>query len=78
MLILLAKLNKRLLLAIPAVMIGALPFGTAIEPTFLKGMIIPYTFLMLYCTSICYPGPVRSLVRETYRQGIRPACRYPG
>lgn len=45
---LLTKLNKNLLLAIPAMMLAGFAFGATIESTFLKGLIIPFTFLMVY------------------------------
>ncbi|MBL0224479.1 MAG: arsenic resistance protein [Geobacteraceae bacterium] len=45
---LLAKLNKNLLLAIPVMMLAGFAFGIKTEAGFLKALIIPFTFLMVY------------------------------
>ncbi|MBE2887616.1 arsenic resistance protein [Geobacter anodireducens] len=45
---LLIRLNKNLVLAIPAVMAAGFAFGLAAETGFLKELIIPFTFLMVY------------------------------
>lgn len=45
---LLSRLNKNLVLAIPAVMAAGFAFGLAAETGFLKELIIPFTFLMVY------------------------------
>ncbi|BEH10609.1 arsenic resistance protein [Geobacter sulfurreducens] len=45
---LLSRLNKNLVLAIPATMAAGFVFGLAAETGFLKGLIIPFTFLMVY------------------------------
>jgi len=45
---LLTKLNKNLLLAIPSMMLAGFAFGVSVEAGFLKGLIIPFTFLMVY------------------------------
>jgi ACR3 family arsenite transporter len=45
---LLTKLNKNLLLAIPAMMLTGFAFGVTLEAGFLKALIIPFTFLMVY------------------------------
>jgi ACR3 family arsenite efflux pump ArsB len=44
----LTRLNKNLLLAIPAMMLAGFAFGTLVESGFLKTLIIPFTFLMVY------------------------------
>lgn len=44
----LMKMNKHLVLAIPAAMAAGFVFGLAVEPAFLKGLIVPLTFLMVY------------------------------
>lgn len=44
----LTKLNKNLLLAIPTLMLAGFAFGTVVDARFLKGLIIPFTFLMVY------------------------------
>ncbi len=46
--ILLTKLNKNLVLAIPAMMLAGFVFGATVESGFLKTLIIPFTFLMVY------------------------------
>lgn len=45
---LLTKLNKNLLLAIPAMMLAGFCFGALIDAGFMKNFIIPFTFLMVY------------------------------
>lgn len=45
---LLSRLNKNLVLAIPAMMAAGFAFGLAAETGFLKELIIPFTFLMVY------------------------------
>jgi ACR3 family arsenite efflux pump ArsB len=45
---LLTKLNKNLLLAIPTMMLIGFVFGVAVDSGFLKALIIPFTFLMVY------------------------------
>ena len=45
---LLTKLNKNLLLAIPTMMLVGFVFGVAVDSGFLKALIIPFTFLMVY------------------------------
>ena len=42
------KLNKNLLLAIPTLMLAGFAFGTMVDAGFLKALIIPFTFLMVY------------------------------
>ena len=44
----LTKLNKNLLLAIPVMMLAGFVFGVAVDAAFLKALIIPFTFLMVY------------------------------
>ncbi len=41
-------INKNLIIAIPAMMIAGFGFGLAYPAGFLKGLIIPFTFLMVY------------------------------
>ena len=45
---LLAKLNKNLLLAIPTMMLAGFAFGIIVDAGFMKALIIPFTFLMVY------------------------------
>lgn len=45
---LLQKMSKNLTLAIPAMMLAGFIFGIFIDATFLKTLIIPFTFLMVY------------------------------
>ena len=44
----LTKLNKNLLVAIPTMMLAGFGFGVITDAGFLKGLIIPFTFLMVY------------------------------
>ncbi len=44
----LAKLNQNLVLAIPAMMLAGFAFGLATEAAFLRHLILPFTFLMVY------------------------------
>lgn len=44
----LGKLNKNLVSAIPAMMAAGFVFGLAVDAGFLKGLIIPFTFIMVY------------------------------
>ncbi|MBE0598720.1 MAG: arsenic resistance protein [Desulfuromonadales bacterium] len=43
-----AKLNQNLVLAIPAMMLVGFAFGVTADPTSLKHLILPFTFLMVY------------------------------
>ena len=43
-----AKLNRNLILAIPAMMLAGMAFGLATDAAFLKNLILPFTFLMVY------------------------------
>jgi len=45
---LLGKINKRLIIAIPVMLVAGFGFGVATEAAFLKGLILPFTFLMVY------------------------------
>lgn len=45
---LLATLNKKLTLAIPAMMLAGVAFGLLVDAAFLKSLILPFTFLMVY------------------------------
>ena len=45
---LLTKLNKNLLLAIPTMMLAGFAFGIMVDAGFIKALIIPFTFLMVY------------------------------
>lgn len=45
---LLARLNRNLILAIPAMMLAGFGFGIVVDAGFLKELIIPFTFLMVY------------------------------
>ena len=45
---LLQAINKRLILAIPGAMATGFLFGLFVEPGFLAGLIVPFTFLMVY------------------------------
>jgi ACR3 family arsenite efflux pump ArsB len=60
---LLGQLNKNLLLAIPAMMVAGFVFGLATEPAFLKNLILPFTFLMVY------PMMVTLKIREIFTAG---------
>lgn len=44
----LAKLNQNLILAIPAMMLAGFVFGVVTDAAFLKSLILPFTFLMVY------------------------------
>jgi ACR3 family arsenite efflux pump ArsB len=44
----LAKINKNLVLAIPAMMLAGFAFGALTDAGFLKELVIPFTFLMVY------------------------------
>ena len=44
----LQKITKNLILAIPVMMISGFIFGIVFQSQFLKGLIIPFTFLMVY------------------------------
>ena len=44
----LSKLSKHLTLAIPVMMIAGFLFGISFDADFLKGLIMPFTFLMVY------------------------------
>lgn len=44
----LAKLNQNLVIAIPAMMAAGFAFGLAVDAPFLKRLILPFTFLMVY------------------------------
>lgn len=44
----LAKLNQKLVIAIPIMMLVGFVFGLAVEAGFLKMLILPFTFLMVY------------------------------
>ncbi|WP_429884645.1 arsenic resistance protein [Geoalkalibacter halelectricus] len=44
----LAKLNQHLILAIPAMMLAGFGFGLMVDAAFLKSLILPFTFLMVY------------------------------
>ncbi|THB77882.1 MAG: arsenic resistance protein [Desulfobacteraceae bacterium] len=45
---LLSNITKNLIIAIPAMMVAGFAFGLMVDATFLKSMIIPFTFLMVY------------------------------
>lgn len=42
------KLNKKLVVAIPVMMLAGFAFGLAAKAAFLKSLILPFTFLMVY------------------------------
>ena len=44
----LAKLNQNLVFAIPAMMLAGFAFGVTADAAFLKSLILPFTFLMVY------------------------------
>jgi len=46
--ILLATLNKKLTIAIPAIIMAGIACGLLIDAVFLKSLILPFTFLMVY------------------------------
>jgi ACR3 family arsenite efflux pump ArsB len=45
---LLTKLNKNLIIAIPIMLVAGFIFGVFVEASFLKSLILPFTFLMVY------------------------------
>lgn len=45
---LLTAINKNLVLAIPATMLAGFVCGLLVDPAFMKSLIIPFTFLMVY------------------------------
>ncbi len=45
---LLGTLNKKLTVAIPAMMLAGIAFGLLVDAAFLKSLILPFTFLMVY------------------------------
>ncbi|HEX9777510.1 MAG TPA: bile acid:sodium symporter [Geopsychrobacteraceae bacterium] len=45
---LLGSLNRNLVIAIPVMMLAGFAFGLVVEASFLKRLIIPFTFLMVY------------------------------
>ncbi len=45
---LLGKINKNLIIAIPVMLIAGFVFGVFVEAAFLKKLILPFTFLMVY------------------------------
>lgn len=45
---LLTTINKNLVLAVPAAMAAGFAYGLTCDPSFLKELIIPFTFLMVY------------------------------
>jgi ACR3 family arsenite efflux pump ArsB len=45
---LLSKLNKNLIIAIPVMLVAGFIFGVFVEAAFLKSLILPFTFLMVY------------------------------
>jgi len=45
---LLGAVNRNLIWAIPAMLLAGFGFGLATEASFLKGLILPFTFLMVY------------------------------
>ena len=44
----LTRINRNLIVAIPALMALGFVFGIMVEPAFLKNLIVPFTFLMVY------------------------------
>jgi ACR3 family arsenite efflux pump ArsB len=44
----LAKLNQNLIFAIPAMLVAGMAFGLVTDAAFLKSLILPFTFLMVY------------------------------
>lgn len=60
---LLAKVNKQLALAIPVAMAAGFVYGLLRDPAWLKGGILPFTFLMVY------PMMVTLKFREVFRGG---------
>ena len=60
-------INKNLIIAIPAMMVAGLLFGLAYPAGFLKGLIIPFTFLMVY------PMMVNLKIKKVFEGGDFPA-----
>lgn len=59
----LSQLNKNLLWAIPSMMAAGFAFGFSTEPAWLKSLILPFTFLMVY------PMMVTLKLREVFTTG---------
>lgn len=59
----LALLNKRLILAIPVMMVAGFAYGVAFHAGWLKSLIIPFTFLMVY------PMMVTLKIRKVFEGG---------
>jgi ACR3 family arsenite efflux pump ArsB len=60
---LLILISKNLVLAIPAVMVSGFAFGLMVDTVWLKSLIIPFTFLMVY------PMMVTLKIREVFTGG---------
>ncbi|HAS88430.1 MAG TPA: arsenite transporter [Desulfovibrio sp.] len=60
---LLQKITKNLIVAIPVMMVGGFIYGLSFDPAWLKSMIIPFTFLMVY------PMMVTLKIRKVFEGG---------
>ena len=60
---LLKTINQHLVVAIPAMMLAGFGFGLAFDPTVLKSLIVPLTFLMVY------PMMVTLKIKEVFKGG---------
>ncbi len=60
---LLKTINQHLVVAIPAMMLAGFGFGLAFDPTVLKSLIVPLTFLMVY------PMMVTLKIKEVFNGG---------
>ena len=61
--LLLGKINKNLIYAIPAMLLAGFGFGIVVEATFLKTLILPFTFLMVY------PMMVNLKLKQVFNKG---------
>ena len=59
----LSTLNRNLVLAIPAMMLAGFAAGLGADASFLKNLILPFTFLMVY------PMMVTLKIRQVFAGG---------
>ena len=60
---LMKKINQHLVVATPAMMLAGFGFGLAFDPTMLKSLIVPLTFVMVY------PMMVTLKITEVFKGG---------
>jgi ACR3 family arsenite efflux pump ArsB len=68
--LLLEKISKNLVIAIPFMLVAGFVFGVFVDAAFLKGAILPFTFLMVY------PMMVTLKVRQLFSKGGEKAQLY--